>query len=248
MSLHVMTLFEKSAKKYHKSIIEVSFKHGIYRNITLQCTQTYKKTSIFRCLHSLNSMSTPTKHTNTLPLWVCKYRLRAFCQGSKLLAYIALSPPFRILLACPDSWVCCKKPCGQSVNKPWATSDQALGNGCPGCGQQVNKPWAMSAQAVGNECPKNGTELGQYAAWTKKIGLAWYASAIFVEKWHFYDTSMTLLWYFSAQKARSVIACMLLSIIVLHCSILQSMILWHFFSKKHFTCEIRKEVIAHIIG
>ena len=95
---------------------------------------------------------------------VCKYRLRAFCQGNKLLAYIALSPPFRILLACPDSRVCCKKPCGQSVNKPWATSDQALGNGCPGCGQQVNKPWAMSAQAVGNECPKNGTELGQYAA------------------------------------------------------------------------------------
>ena len=159
-----MTLFEKSAKKYHKSIIEVSVRHGIYRNITLQCTQTYKKTSIFRCLHSLNSMSTTTKHTNTLPLWVCKYRLRAFCQGSKLLAYIALSPPFRILLACPGSRVCCKKPCGQSVNKPWATSDQALGNGCPGCGQQVNKPWAMSAQAVGNECPKNGTELGQYAA------------------------------------------------------------------------------------
>ena len=31
-----MTLFEKSAKKYHKSIIEVSFRHGIYRNITLQ--------------------------------------------------------------------------------------------------------------------------------------------------------------------------------------------------------------------
>ena len=129
----------------------------------------------------------------------------------------------------------------------WFT-DHRMGSRWTGLGQSVPTRWALIAQRVGNECPKNGTELGQYAAWTKKIGLAWYASAIFVEKWHFYDTSMTLLWYFSAQKARSIIACILLSIIVLHCSILQSMILWHFFSKKHFTWVIQKEVIAHIIG
>ena len=76
-----MTPFEKSAKKYHKSIIEVSFRHGIYRNITLQCTQTYKKTSIFRCLHSLNSMSTPTKHTNTLPLWYANIDFEHFAKA-----------------------------------------------------------------------------------------------------------------------------------------------------------------------
>ena len=50
--------------------------------------------------------------------------------------------------------------------------------------------------------------------------------------WHFYDTSMTLLWYFFAIFSKSIIAYNNLYIISIMSSFLPIMILWHFFDKK----------------
>ena len=137
----------------------------------------------------------------------------------------------------------CPKP-GHSLPKPCSLDAQALFIRCPSLVHPMPKPCSSVAQALVHrltawrsvadqlaDMPKGRWMDGRtlYILCQNDVSMTFYYAL-----WCFYDTSMTLLWYFSVNFMKSVIVCNSLYIRMIKLKVWPVMILWHFFIEKTF--------------
>ena len=123
-------------------------------------------------------------------------------------------------LSCPSN--------GHSVNKRWASTEQASGMDWTSVGHRMNKRWALIARAVFTECPKVRRFLGTPCRSAALLLCIMPHNDFVILRWHF-------LWYFydTSCKINEKVSFFYLIIYQQFISTFsQKMILWHFFHKK----------------
>ena len=106
-----MTLFEKLAKKYHKSIIEVSFWHGFYRKYRLTMHTNIQKAAIFL------TVTQPKQHECVKQTHKYSSALAMHMSTTSILPRLLASCTYSALSSIPHPssmsgcLVCCKTPC-----------------------------------------------------------------------------------------------------------------------------------------
>ena len=139
-------------------------------------------------------------------------------------------------LSCPSS--------EHSVNKRWASTEQASGMDWTSDGHRMNKRWALIARAVFTECPKVRRFLGTPCRSAALLLCIMPHNDFVILRWHFLwyfyqinDTSMILLWYFYDTSCKIIQNVSFFYLVICQLFIFtfsKKMILWHFFHKKLF--------------